>query len=117
MRLFDVAWANTVRREPSLLLLSHVQMDPGPHMLRAVAAAMAERASDCIPQEISNTVWAFAKLRARSAYPTTVMNKEHHPRLLTPCPAPTSTCTPSGSVCSCSQNLVLELGAWSCCAA
>jgi hypothetical protein len=40
-------------------------MDPGPHMLRAVAAAMAERAPACIPQEISNTVWAFARLRAR----------------------------------------------------
>ena len=41
------------------------QMDPGQPMLRAVAAAMAGRAADCNPQEISNTVWAFAKLRTR----------------------------------------------------
>ncbi len=41
----------------------YLQLDPGPAFLRAVANAMAERASNCNPQEISNTVWAFAKLR------------------------------------------------------
>ena len=39
-----------------------VQLDPGPAFLRAVASAMAERAANCNPQEISNTVWAYAKL-------------------------------------------------------
>ncbi|BDA46187.1 probable RAP domain-containing protein, chloroplastic [Coccomyxa sp. Obi] len=40
-----------------------LELDPGPAFLRAVANAMAERASNCNPQEISNTVWAYAKLR------------------------------------------------------
>ena len=43
------------------------QVNPGRQLLSAVGQAMAERASDCNPQEISNTIWAFAKLRARSA--------------------------------------------------
>lgn len=47
---------------PSLRRL-YLQLDPGAAMLRAVANAMAERASNCNPQEISNTVWAYAKLR------------------------------------------------------
>ncbi len=40
-----------------------LQLDPGAAMSRVVANAMAERASNCNPQEISNTVWAYAKLR------------------------------------------------------
>ena len=39
-------------------------MDPGKQFLAAVATAMIQRAGECNPQEISNTVWAFAKLRA-----------------------------------------------------
>ncbi|KAK9818101.1 hypothetical protein WJX72_007196 [[Myrmecia] bisecta] len=36
--------------------------DPGQDMLSTLADAMARRAGECNPQEVSNTVWAFAKL-------------------------------------------------------
>ena len=46
----------------SLWAMATLELLPCGRLLAAVAAAMKERASDCNPQEISNTVWAFAKL-------------------------------------------------------
>ncbi|KAL0032386.1 hypothetical protein WJX79_008625 [Trebouxia sp. C0005] len=46
----------------SLWALATLELLPSGRLLAAVAEAMKERASDCNPQEISNTVWAFAKL-------------------------------------------------------
>ena len=46
----------------SLWALATLERLPSGRLLIAVAEAMKERASDCNPQEISNTVWAFAKL-------------------------------------------------------
>ena len=46
----------------SLWAMATLEMLPSGRLLAAVAEAMKERASDCNPQEISNTVWAFAKL-------------------------------------------------------
>ena len=44
----------------ALLLLA--QVEPKQALLKAIAHAMAERAAQCNPQEISNCVWAFARL-------------------------------------------------------
>ena len=38
------------------------QVEPKQALLKAIAHAMAERAAQCNPQEISNCVWAFARL-------------------------------------------------------
>lgn len=46
----------------SLWAMATLELLPSGRLLAAVAEAMKERASDCNPQEISNTVWAFAKL-------------------------------------------------------
>ena len=39
-----------------------LQVEPKHALLRAIGKAMADRASECNPQEISNCVWAFARL-------------------------------------------------------
>ncbi len=49
----------------SLWAMATLELLPSGRLLAAVADAMKERASDCNPQEISNTVWAFAKLGER----------------------------------------------------
>lgn len=49
----------------SLWAMATLELLPSGRLLAAVAEAMKERASDCNPQEISNTVWAFAKLGER----------------------------------------------------
>ena len=46
----------------SLWAMATLELLPPGRLLAAVADAMRDRASDCNPQEISNTVWAFAKL-------------------------------------------------------
>ena len=46
----------------SLWAMATLELLPSGRLLHAIAEAMTERASDCNPQEISNTVWAFAKL-------------------------------------------------------
>ncbi len=50
----------------SLWAMATLELLPSGCLLAAVAEAMKERASDCNPQEISNTVWAFAKLGERT---------------------------------------------------
>lgn len=45
-----------------LWAMATLELLPSGRLLAAVAEAMKERANDCNPQEISNTVWAFAKL-------------------------------------------------------
>lgn len=50
----------------SLWALATLELLPSGRLLAAVAEAMKERASDCNPQEISNTVWAFAKMGKQS---------------------------------------------------
>lgn len=47
-----------------MLLMS--QVEPKQALMKGIAAAMAERAADCNPQEISNCVWAFARLSTPS---------------------------------------------------
>ena len=39
-----------------------LQVEPKQALMKGVADAMAERAAECNPQEISNCVWAFARL-------------------------------------------------------
>ena len=39
-----------------------LQMEPKQALMKGVPDAMAERAAECNPQEISNCVWAFARL-------------------------------------------------------
>lgn len=53
----------------SLWAMATLELLPSSRLLAAVAEAMKERASDCNPQEISNTVWAFAKLGGRRHNP------------------------------------------------
>lgn len=64
-RLSKPAEAATFSRQHlanSLWALATLEKAPSPRLLVALADAMKERVSDCNPQEISNTVWAFAKL-------------------------------------------------------
>ena len=42
--------------------LATLEFSPGPVFLQAVAKALIQRAGECNPQEISNAIWAFAKL-------------------------------------------------------
>ena len=46
----------------SLWAFATLDLQPGPHLLTAATDAMQQRAGDCNPQELSNTVWACAKL-------------------------------------------------------
>lgn len=46
----------------SLWAVATLDIHPSRQLLAAVAQALQERVKDCNPQEISNTVWAFAKL-------------------------------------------------------
>ncbi len=39
------------------------QMEAQPAMVGAAARAMADRATEANPQELSNTAWALARLR------------------------------------------------------
>ena len=44
-----------------------LESEPRPELMGILAAALVQRISDCNPQELSNTIWAFAKLRAPRA--------------------------------------------------
>ena len=46
----------------SLWAVATLDSHPSRHLLAAVAQALQERVKECNPQEISNTVWAFARL-------------------------------------------------------
>lgn len=37
--------------------------DARPELMAILASALVQRIGDCNPQELSNTIWAFAKLR------------------------------------------------------
>ena len=41
-----------------------LEAEPRPELMSILASALVQRISDCNPQELSNTIWAFAKLRA-----------------------------------------------------
>ena len=43
-----------------------LQVEPKQALMKGVADAMAQRAAECNPQEISNCVWAFARLSTRT---------------------------------------------------
>ena len=50
-----------------------LETEPRRRLMAGVAHAMAERVADCNPQEISNTCWAFAKLRKLLCQPALVL--------------------------------------------
>ena len=50
----------------SLWAVATLDSHPSRHLLAAVAQALQERVKECNPQEISNTVWAFARLGKQS---------------------------------------------------
>ena len=45
-----------------------LESEPRPELMAILAAALVQRISDCNPQELSNTIWAFAKLRAAHCF-------------------------------------------------
>lgn len=52
----------------SLWAMATLDSKPSRSLLAAVAQALQERVKECNPQEISNTVWAFAKLGTSLPY-------------------------------------------------
>ena len=54
-----------------------LQVEPKHALLRAIGKAMADRASECNPQEISNCVWAFARLSRPRLHSTHITSSSH----------------------------------------
>ncbi|KAK2080103.1 hypothetical protein QBZ16_002499 [Prototheca wickerhamii] len=65
----------------TLWALATLEYDPGKAVMAALGAAQATRVPTCIPQEMANSVWAFARLGAHSPELLAAVARESVPRI------------------------------------
>ena len=65
----------------TLWALATLEHDPGKAVMAALGAAQAARVPTCIPQEMANSVWAFARLGAHSPELLAAVARESVPRI------------------------------------